>query len=342
MRKIIKFSILLIPIFLITIMIINITKTERVTSFIENEDNHLYINFVDKELNQIFYQYDLNKKINKILLKEKISEYPTATYSKSKNEVFFTYKSKNKTAQAFKKNLNNNQTTQLTNEFSHVDFLELDEEEQLLFMRVLMYEGDRNFQLSILDLKDQEAYKWDNTDEDISVHLMDYNPNNKQILLVTNSVKKEYEKITQANKKGISPDPPVYTLSIYNTDGQKVKDITTINSFLTGASLSSDGKDVLISYFNNQEELTSNIATIDIATQKVTLLLKDSKIGMKEPEYNKNKSGFYYLADQNKGIMLSDENPNKVTLNFYDIVTKKNFEVWSQENGEIVNFFVEK
>ncbi|WP_379566288.1 hypothetical protein [Oceanobacillus caeni] len=158
---------------------------------------------------------------------------------------------------------------------------------------------------------------------------MDYNPNNKQLRVVTNSVKEEYEKIDQANKKGVDPVPPVFTFSIYNINGQKVKDITTSNTFLTGASLSSDGKSILISYFNNHEELISHVATIDIATDKVTVLLKDSEIGIREPEYNKDKSGFYFLSDLDKGIVLSDEDPNKVTINFYDIRKKEITQIWS-------------
>ncbi|MFC0274485.1 hypothetical protein ACFFIX_24440 [Metabacillus herbersteinensis] len=300
------------------------------------------MNFVDRKLNQNFFQYDLNTKTNKILLKKEITEYPTATYSKSNNEVYFTYKTKNKTSQLFKTNLNNSQTAQLTNEFNHVDFLELDEENQLLFMRVLMSGSDRNFQLAIYDLKNKEIHKWDNQDKDTSVKMIDYNPDKEQLLVVTNSVKKEYEKIDQANKKGIPPEPPVYILSIYNKDGKKVKDITTLETFLTGASLSSDGKDVLISYFNNLEEQIYNIATIDIESQNKTLLLQDPKISMREPEYSKDKSGFYFLANKNKQIEINDKNDNTVTINFYDIKEKKITEIWSQVDGEVVNFFVGK
>ncbi|MBU8791214.1 hypothetical protein [Oceanobacillus caeni] len=85
-----RFSIILTSLFFITVLVFNLNKTETVSSLTESGDNYLYINFVDKQLNQIFYQYDLNKKTNKELLREKITEYPTATYSKSNNEVFFT------------------------------------------------------------------------------------------------------------------------------------------------------------------------------------------------------------------------------------------------------------
>jgi hypothetical protein len=108
--------------------------------------------------------------------------------------------------------------------------------------------------------------------------MIDYNPDKERLLVVTNSIKKEYEKIDQANKKGIPPEPPVYTLSIYNKDGQKEKDITILETFLTGASLSSDGKDVLISYFNNLEEQIYNISTIDIEPeQNLTLTRSKNK-----------------------------------------------------------------
>lgn len=153
---------------------------------------------------------------------------------------------------------------------------------------------------------------------------------------------KEYEKIDQANKKGIPPEPPVNTLSICNKDGKKVKDITTMEAFLTGASLSSDGKHVLISYFNNLEEQTYSIATIDMESQNITVLLQDSKISMREPEYSKDKSGFYFLANKDKQMKINDKNVNAVTINFYDISEKKLTEIWSQEGGEPVNFYIEK
>ncbi|MBU7595716.1 hypothetical protein [Metabacillus halosaccharovorans] len=341
MRKLLNLKLILILFLFSAIFMINITKTESITSTKENKENHLYINFVDRKLNQVFYQYDINQKLNNVLLKKKITEYPTATYSKLTNQVFFTYKTKNKTSQLFKKNLNSNQTTQLTYEFNHVDFLALDEKEQLLFMRVLMRGSDRNFQLAIYDLENKKIKNWDNKDKDKSIQLMDYNPIQKQLLLVTYSVKEEFEKIDHANKKGTLPKPPSYTFSIYNKEGKKVKNIGSINAFLTGASLSSDGKNILISYYNNLEEQTSKIESIDIAKQKATLLLQDSKMNIREPKYNKDKSGFYYLANANKQIKLDDKNANEVTINFYDLAAKKIKEVWSMEDGETVNFYID-
>ncbi|MBT2699172.1 hypothetical protein J7E79_17440 [Bacillus sp. ISL-40] len=337
MKKVPVIIFFLLSFFYYTNMLVYAEQTNSVGI----KGDYLYVNFVDKKLNQVFFQYDLNTKTNKILLKKVITEYPTATYSKSNNEVYFTYKTKNKTSQLFKTYLNNSQTTQLTNEFNHVDFLELDEKNQLLFMRVLISGSDRNFQLAIYDLKNKEIHKWDNQDKDTTVKMIDYNPDKEQLLVVTNSVKKEYEKIDQANKKGIPPEPPVYTLSIYNKVGQKVKDLTTLENFLTGASLSSDGKDVLISYFNNLEQQIYKIATIDMESQNKTLLLQDPKISMREPEYSKDKSGFYFLANKNKQIAIN-KNDNTVTVNFYDIREKKITEIWSQVDGEVVNFFVGK
>ncbi|SMQ81054.1 hypothetical protein SAMN05444673_4111 [Bacillus sp. OV166] len=308
----------------------------------EFRGDNLFINFVDDKLKQRFYQYDTNTKKNKILFKKEITDYPTATYSSSNKEVYFTNKTKNQTSQLFKQNLNNSQTKQLTNQFNNVDLLELDEENQLLFMRVLIGDNERNFQLAIYDLKNKKINKWNNQDKDTSVFMMDYNPKKKQLLLVTNSVKKEYEKIEQANKKGIPPEPPVYTLSIYNKDGQKVKDIKTIEVFLTGASLSSDGNNILISYFNNPKEHTFSIATIDMKSKNTTLLLKDPTVSMRQPEYNKDKSGFYFLADKNKQININDENVNEVTINFYEIKNKIISKTWFCKNGQVVNFYVDK
>jgi hypothetical protein len=308
----------------------------------DSRGENLYINFVDNKMNQRFYRFNTNTQKNKMLFMKKVTDYPTAVYSRSTKEVYFTDKTKNQTSQLFKKNLNNNQTTQLTNDLNHVDFLELDEQNQLLFMRVLLGDNDRNFQMAIYDLRNKKINKWNSQDKDTSVFMMDYNPKKKQLLLVTNSVKKEYEKIDQANKKGIPPEPPVYTLSIYNKDGGKVKDIKTIDVFLTGASLSSDGNNILISYFNNPKEHTFSIATIDMKSKNTTLLLKDPTVSMRQPEYNKDKSGFYFLADKNKQININDENVNEVTINFYEIKNKIISKTWLCQNGEVVNFYVEK
>jgi hypothetical protein len=38
---------------------------------------------------------------------------------------------------------------------------------------------------------------------------------------------------------------------------------------------------------------------------------------MREPEYSKDKSGFYFLANKNKQIEINDNKNNTVTVNFY-------------------------
>lgn len=337
-----KINVVIIFLFLFVFNHTNIlVYAEHSKSGVSRGEN-LYINFVDNKMKQRFYRFNTNSQKNKILFMKKVTDYPTAVYSRSTKEVYFTDKTKNQTSQLFKKNLNNNQTTQLTNDLNHVDFLELDEKNQLLFMRVLLGDNDRNFQMAIFDLKNKKINLWNNQDKDTSVKMMDYSPKKEQLLLVTNSVKKEYEKIDQANKKGIPPEPPVYTLSIYNKDGQKVKDIKTMETFLTGASLSSDGNNVLICYFNDLKEQTYSIATIDMKSENTTLLLKDPRVSMREAEYNKDKNGVYFLANKNKQINLNEENINERTINFYDIKNKIISKTWFCKNGEVVNFYVEK
>lgn len=339
----VKATISILSLGIILIFMFNINKNEEINT-LENSGGYLYINYVDSNLNHRFFQYDFSAKKNKELLSKGVTEYPTATFSRMQNEVYFTAETNEQTSQLFKTDFKNNKTIQITkDQFYHVDLLEIDQANQKVFMRVLEEKNDRNFQLAIYDLNTKNLYKWGNRNKDTTVSMMDYNPHFEQILVVTNSVKEEFEKVNEANKKGTLPKSPSYTFSIYNKEGKRVKDIASIDAFLTGVSLSSDGKNILISYYNNLEEQTSKIASIDVETQKMREYSQDSsKLSrIREPIYNSDKSGFYFLADIDKPIIINNEKVKGVTINFYDIKKKVSSEVWFKEDGQVINFHLD-
>jgi hypothetical protein len=333
---------IIISLFLICIFVFTLKKSETSSSLIDTS-TYLYINFVDSSLNHKFYKYDIAQEKNKTLLKKDIKDYPTAAYYSPKNEVYFTDKVKNQTSQLFKKNLGTNKVTKLTDQFNHVDFLEMDQNNDLLFMRVLRDKDDLNFQIAIYDIKNKKIVNWDNKNTDTSIKMMDYSPEKEQLLVITNSVKEEQTKINKANQEGIFPEPPLYTISTYNTNGEKVKDVATIEVFLTGATISPDGKGILVSYHENPEKPSSKIAIIDLENQEQKVILQDSrKLSMiREPKYNKDKSGFYFLADIDKNVNIKDQKVKGVTINFYNFKDKEVSKIWFREDGEAVNFSVE-
>lgn len=152
------------------------------------------------------------------------------------------------------------------------------------------------------------------------------------VQLVTKSISEEFNNVSEANEKNISPEPPTHTFSIYSETGTLEKDEIKINSFIRSASLSLDGGSFLLNYKDKLEN-TAKIAIYDRSKKEIKVLLEDSNelINIREPKFNSNNTGFYFIADNIK---------NDTRVYYFNIKEKTIQQIWYEENEEPINLYL--
>lgn len=333
-KKLTIFSMLIVVILIIVMTILN--KVE-VLSFDQNpkEKQHLYIDTADN-LNQNLYKLDINTKEKQLLLNRSVGEeYPVSEYSEKNNKIYFSQAIENKRTQLFEKNLKNNQTIQLTKDLFFFDSLSLNKSNQIIYMRVLVGNADRNFHIATYNLLTSEYEVWNQDDKDTSVIGFDYNAKANKILVVTKSIKEEFKNIDNANKTKTAPIPSAYKISLYSEDGHLEKDVLVLKKFIRNATLSDDGKTILINYKDGIEpNKPSIVAEYSVVENDLKSLLQDSKqiFNVRNPIYDRKNNGFYFIADDNPAGSLS-------SVKYFNFGTNEINQIFHIENEVIINIY---
>lgn len=306
-------------------------------------DSKFYINiFKPKNLVNTFYQYDPIENKNKILLSKNMEDYTSFAYSERNNKLYFADGAKDHTIQLFENDLNTKQTKQLTTEFSNVDFIQIDKEQNILFMRVLLKDEFKNFHIATYNLQTNKIEVWAKEDKDRSILDFNYNPNNNKLIVVSYSEMDDTKKLEEANNNNTKLQPPKYSLDIYNTNGGKEQHIDTIEKFISGVSLAPDINSVIISYDEDINSPISHVAEIDIKSNSMkTLLSSNSSYSkIRSVKFDEKKEGFYFLSsfiDEKKDYSVM-EIPKESLLSYYDFRKNKIRNVWKAEKSVIVNY----
>jgi hypothetical protein len=335
MKNKLVFLILPLLFFLAAILIFVSNKTPAFSSNASTQNKFIYIDAAD-HFNHILYRFEVNSKGKNVLFKKAVEGYPTSAYSKSKEIVYFTKKVDDDSTQLFQKNLKNNTIKQLTKNLNFVDFLELDETKQIIYMRVLVGQNSRNFHIATYNLRTSKYTVWNSKDNDTSVVAFDYNPKIKELLVVTKSIREEFNNINESNKNHTAPIPPLNKLAIFTNDGRLERQILALKKFVRSASLSNDGKKVLINYKDGIEpDKPSKIANYKIdGGGGIELLLQDSKqnFNIRQPKYDQGNSGFYFIADD--GPIGSSS-----FVKYFDLKSKKVKQLFHNDHNLIINIY---
>jgi len=306
-------------------------------------ESKLYINVFDpKNLMFTFYQFDQIQNKSKLLLSKETADYTSFAYSEGNNKLYFADGISDRTIQLFENDLNTNQMKQLTTVFNNVDFIQIDKEQRIIFMRVLLRDEFKNFHMATYNLETQKIQIWEEENKDRSVLDFNYNPNNNQLIVVSFSENEHQKKLDEANKNQTKLQPTKYSLDIYDIEGQKKKHIADVERFISGASLAPDASSVIISYDEAVDSPISHVVEIDIKSKKVMPLLDRSGIYSKirSVKFDEKKEGFYFLSsfiDEKKGYSIL-EIPKESVLSYYDIKKNKVKHVWQAEKSVIVNY----
>ncbi|MGE7951106.1 hypothetical protein [Lysinibacillus xylanilyticus] len=329
-------------VFLIIIVFICMVISNKIFS-IANSPPKLYINVFDpKSLMFTFYQYDQIQNKSKSLLSKETADYTAFAYSEGSKKLYYADGISDHTIQLFENDLNTNQMKQLTTVFNNVDFIQIDKEQKIIFMRVLLRDEFRNFHMATYNLETQKIQIWEEENKDRSILDFNYNPNNNQLIVVSFSEDEDQKKLDEANKNQTKLQPPKYSLDIYDMEGQKKKHIADVERFISGASLAPDASSVIISYDEAVDSPISHVVEIDIKSKKVMPLLNRSGIYSKirSVKFDEKKEGFYFLSsviDEKKGYSIL-KIPKESVLAYYDIKKKKVKNIWRAEKSVIVNY----
>jgi hypothetical protein len=203
-------------------------------------------------------------------------------------------------------------------------------------MRVLVGNSDRNFHIATYNLHNSKYHVWNPEDKDTSVVWFDYNAKTNKLLIVTKSIKEEFKNIDKANKNKTLPVPSTYKLSIASEDGHVEKEVLALKKFVKSASLSNDGKTILINYKDGIEpEQPSKIAKFNINGDGLELLLQDSEqnFNFRQPIFDRINNGFYFIVDDNPMSSSS-------SVKYYNLKTKETKQVFHYKKGPIINIYL--
>lgn len=308
-------------------------KSKSTPTINKKNQEHLYINTSYNENSHRVIKLDFNNYKEEVLLEKKFDDYPTSTHFEETNQIYFTGKLNDGTHQLLMKNMNENKINKLTKTLNYVDFLQLNKKRKIIYMRALVKSGDRNFHVVTFDIQTGNINVWNDNESDHSVVAFDFLPSLKNVLIVTKSIKEEFNNIAEANEKNISPNPPTHTISLYSESGTFKKEVIKLNSFIKSASLSSDGEHFLLNFKDKLED-TSKIGLYNTSKNKIDLLLEDTTrfYNIREPVFNSDNSGFYFIAD-------NENNPKVYFFNLKDKTTK---EIWFKENEQAINLYIIK
>ncbi len=331
-----KFSILLSLIVLTLIIVVVLFNNKLALSYdnTQKEKQYLYVDTVDN-FNHLLYEFNVNSKEKKMLFKKSIEDYPTSAYSKKNNKVYFTKRLSDKSTQLFEKDLKNNVTKQLTKELSFIDLLSLNESENILYMRVLVGNDDRNFHVARYNLKTLKYQVWNLEDKDTSVVTFDFNSKLKKLLILTKSIKEEFENIDKANKNNKAPKPPRYRFLISPSDKFLPKEVLTLKKFVKSGSISNDEKTLLINYKDGLESNKPSKVVkylIDEGDMKLIIQDSDQNFDIRQPLFNLNNNGFYFISDEN-------ETGSSSIVQYFNLKTKEIEKVFYNEKGPIINLY---
>ncbi|MFS1518817.1 hypothetical protein V1503_20485 [Bacillus sp. SCS-151] len=331
MRK----SLLVIMVFIIILLFaayLAFLPQKQQSVFNVSENDSLYINSSYKNSLHRIYQLNLESNKVKLLFEKELDDYPTSAFNEESHNMYYSGVVEDGTRQLLVKNIKNDSVKKLANNLNYVDFLQIDKTHNIIYMRVLVGKNDRNFHVATYNINTAKIDVWDKKDTDTSVVDFDFNPTINKVLVISKSIKEEFENISYANENNVTPDPPTYKFSIYSQNGSLEKHEIEIKKFVRSASLSPNGETILFNY-KDRLESSSKIATYNRNSKKTEILLEDpgQLKNIREPLFNSNNSVFYFIAD-------NIEN-NNTSIYFFDLKSKKIQKIWTKKNEDPINIY---
>ena len=96
--------------------------------------------------------------------------------------------------------------------------------------------------------------------------------------------------------------------------------------------MSLDGGSFLLNYKDKLED-TAKISLYNRDKKEIDVLLEDSNelMNIREPKFNSNNSGFYFIAEDIK---------NNTKIYYFNIKEKTTQQIWYKENEQPINLYL--
>lgn len=344
---------LIIGISFLLILIMELTGCDTLKVSDGNTPQMLSVSCFEKNANISFYKLDvLSKQAELLKTLATPGNFTPNVLSDDGNLYYPKRDSSGKYVQLFKYNLVSKEEIQLTNKERDsiilVEFLHIDNLASKIFMRILR-SNHQNSELASYNLKTEEIKLFGDLDEDAEVSNFDICKGKGLVVVAIYSKAEDLNNMEKANKSQQTLKPPQYNFTIYDEDGNKVKDCKPIKDFVSDISLSPDGSLLLISisteWLNDNHGEKNIICTQNLETGEIKQILKSSDQfqEIENARFSADGKGFFYLATKpNAKSFVDDGNYMKVpnTIFYYDLQTNQSNEIWSADNKTITNYVV--
>ncbi|MED2985173.1 hypothetical protein P4311_27915 [Bacillus thuringiensis] len=346
-------------IFLILICLLSITFQKTFAK--ESRGANLFITFTDvKDPNprKDYVNYYLYNSVNNKedhLLRQLSFIYPTGIVSNDKKNLYINglNNGSGKTyVQLYHRSLlpqANSRNVLLTSNSNihNVDHMRINNAEAKIYMRVLQ-PNYSNCKLATYDLKTKKTEIWNKENKDNEVHNFDYSPVSNQLITLEFSSSEEMFSIERANREQELLKPLTYHVILYDSLGNKIREVTTIKKHILDISFSPDAKSVLLSTSNPQydeKDPEHIVYVLNLETGETKELFRDTEKykKIKQAQYSPDGKKIYFLTVEKNAPTLGDQEGRRVRpriLAAYDVDTGKISEVWKKEKGTINNFLV--
>ncbi|MFT5874208.1 MAG: hypothetical protein ACI8WT_003169 [Clostridium sp.] len=257
-----------------------------------------------------------------------------------------------KYAQLFEFNSISQKEVQLTslekNGIVLVEYLYIDNSTSKIFMRILR-KNHQNSEVASYNLKTQEMKVFGDQDKDIEVLNFDICKDKKLVAIATYSKTETSNNMDKSSKSQLTLEASQYNLTIYDEDGNKVKDCSPMKDFVNDISLSPDAKLLLISisteWLDDTHSKKNIFYTQNVETGEIKQVLESSEQiqEIKNARFSADGKGFFYLATKaDAKSFVNDGGYTKVlnTVFYYDLKTNQSKEIWSPDNKTITNYVV--
>jgi len=236
---------------------------------------------------------------------------------------------------------------QLTNrsKITNVDHLRYNNNKSLVYMRVVQ-PNHRNAQLATYDVASKKTTVWNAQDSTIEVQNFDYTPVTDQVISLEFSLVEETANIVEANEEESPLRPPTFHIVLYDSSGQKIREVASIKKHILDISFSPDAKTALLTATDQYNAGSKySVYSLDLTSGEVTTVFKetDQFTKIKQAQYSPDGKKIYFLTVKRDTLPLSNQPGRRVrprSIAAYNVATQEFSDVWKKEKGTINNFLV--